>query len=682
MKLQTLFTLFLSGITAYSVSAQTIVTTTPSNKNVVLEELTGIHCGYCPDGHLKAQQLSDDNSGRVVVVNIHTGSYASPSAGEPDFRTTWGDYVQGLFPVSGYPTGSVNRRPFPGTVMNSRSAWAGNAFTVLAEASPVNVGATANLDMGGRVATVNVEAYYTANGTGSTNSLHAILLQDNVPGPQSGGATWNPNQILPNGDYNHMHMFRHNFSPNGGDPINTITSGSLYTDFYSYTMPNDYLGVALNIQDLHVAVFVTEATSTGAVVTGDYASLTFVTPTTALDMSTSSGVFGSTTDYCANGTAFTPSFSVENATNNSITSIEASYTINAGTAVTTTLSGLSLANGNSTTVTFPTVAMPAGVNFLEYNIVQLNGTDPDYISSNNLEMNGTVIALSGVPTLDSLQEDFENPDLSSGADTLVYSQVLPGALFVNPYSISYDVFGVVGYKGSTFDLTQTIHANLGSTEFPNQAYGEVIFDNVNLSGRANATLTFDYAHAEQTQNWGDGFLEVFGSQDCGATWDTLWRRIDSDLATASAVWYPNYFYPGSSADWEAATVDLSAYDNAGRLAIKMKMGKISSANSLYIDNINITSILPTQKIENLSSLSVKPNPVHHSMTIDFSLKESQGLNISILNALGQQVKHISSGSFIGTNSLSVNVSDFTAGVYFLNFTSADGVRTERFVVSK
>ena len=29
--------------------AQTIVSTDPEDKKVVLEEYTGIHCGYCPD---------------------------------------------------------------------------------------------------------------------------------------------------------------------------------------------------------------------------------------------------------------------------------------------------------------------------------------------------------------------------------------------------------------------------------------------------------------------------------------------------------------------------------------------------------------------------------------------------------------------------------------------------------
>ncbi len=675
----TYFAAFFCLFMAVQSVGQTIVGTSPSNKNIILEEMTGIHCGYCPDGHLKAQQLSDANSGRVVVVNVHAGSYASPSTGEPDFRTSWGDYVNGLFSISGYPTGAVNRRSFFGSVMNNRSAWAGHAFTVMSETSPVNVGATANLDLGGRIATVNVEAYYTSNGAGSSNKIHLILLQDNVPGPQSGGNTWNPNQVLPNGDYNHMHMFRHNLTPNAGDAITSISSGSLYSNTYSYAMPNDYSGVSLNIPDVHVAVFVSESSTTGAIETGDYASLTFVTPSNALDMATSSGYFGSSTDYCASGSSFTPSFEALNATPNLINSIEASYSINNGTAVTTTVSSLNLANGQGTTINFPVVAMPAGVNQLAYSIVQINGSDPDYIPSNNLELNGTVVSLTANPVSNSLVEDLETPDLTTGSDTLAYSQVLTGALFINPFSISYDIFGVVGYAGNTYDMSQCIQANFGSTEFPTQSHGEVIFDNVNLSNRENANLSFDYAHAEQTQNFGDGFLEVFASTDCGSTWDTLWRRIGPNLATANAVWAPNYFYPMPT-DWQSTTVDLTAYENSPRLAIKMKMGKIASANSLYVDNINVSSTLNQQRIEGLNYLTLYPNPAKEILQVEFNHSTAKKLQLQIFNTLGQKVAERPSQIYQGNQQLSFDVRSLKAGIYFLNFSSSKGIESRRFVV--
>ena len=76
-----LFTLFITLFCVQFLFAQNFVSTTPENKNVILEEFTGIHCGYCPDGHLMAQNFHDANPGDVVLINIHTGSYANPSPG-------------------------------------------------------------------------------------------------------------------------------------------------------------------------------------------------------------------------------------------------------------------------------------------------------------------------------------------------------------------------------------------------------------------------------------------------------------------------------------------------------------------------------------------------------------------------------------------------------------------------
>ena len=44
---------FLGLFAAFAVGAQTpqFVSTEAANKNVVLEEFTGINCGFCPDGH-------------------------------------------------------------------------------------------------------------------------------------------------------------------------------------------------------------------------------------------------------------------------------------------------------------------------------------------------------------------------------------------------------------------------------------------------------------------------------------------------------------------------------------------------------------------------------------------------------------------------------------------------------
>ncbi|SVE52872.1 uncharacterized protein METZ01_LOCUS505726, partial [marine metagenome] len=164
-----LFTLIFPVFLVSSLFAQLPVSTIPENKNVVLEEFTGIHCGYCPDGHLLAQQFHDANPGDVMLVNIHTGSYATPSVGEPDFRADpLGSTIAGQSSLSGYPAGTINRHLFPGVGQSggtamSRGSWASSGGQMLAQPSCVNVAADASLDISTRVLSVDVEAYYTDN---------------------------------------------------------------------------------------------------------------------------------------------------------------------------------------------------------------------------------------------------------------------------------------------------------------------------------------------------------------------------------------------------------------------------------------------------------------------------------------------------------------------------------------
>lgn len=96
------FTLFLLGICfTYGLAAQGLVSTEPLPKNVVLEEFTGIHCGYCPQGHAIAQAIMNANPGRAFVIAIHQGSYAVPSGGEPDYRTSFGNAIAGQTGLTG-----------------------------------------------------------------------------------------------------------------------------------------------------------------------------------------------------------------------------------------------------------------------------------------------------------------------------------------------------------------------------------------------------------------------------------------------------------------------------------------------------------------------------------------------------------------------------------------------------
>jgi hypothetical protein len=89
----------------------------------------------------------------------------------------------------------------------------------MAQTSPVNVAATAQIDAATRIMTITVEVYYTAAVSQSYNLLNVALLQDNIIGTQHNYGNYNPTQITASGQYRHMHMLRDMITGQWGDSL-------------------------------------------------------------------------------------------------------------------------------------------------------------------------------------------------------------------------------------------------------------------------------------------------------------------------------------------------------------------------------------------------------------------------------------------------------------------------------
>jgi hypothetical protein len=235
----------------FGLSAQSLVATDPLPKNAVLEEFTGIHCGYCPDGHAIGQALLDNNPNRVVIISMHQGTYAVPDQGEPDYRTSWGDSLAIQAGVTGYPMGTINRHIFKGSrTAMSRGDWTVSANQIMGEMSPVNVGVQSNYDSMSRELHIVVELYYTANSPQPTNRLNIALLQNHVYGPQLGGGSGN--------EYEHMHMLRDLITRQWGELILNTSQGSFTRREFIYQVPIQIREIPVLIEDCEIAVFVGE----------------------------------------------------------------------------------------------------------------------------------------------------------------------------------------------------------------------------------------------------------------------------------------------------------------------------------------------------------------------------------------------------------------------------------------
>ncbi len=253
-KLYLLMIIMCSGIALMS---QTIVSTSIEKRNVLLEEYTGIHCGFCPMGHNEAEMMVEQNPEDVFVIGIHQGAFAVPDPDDPNYMTEDGDELGSFFDVQSWPNGIINRHDFGEGYGYPLDMWAAYGDEILLEDSYVNVACETEIDVQSRELTVYVEAYYTGNSPENTNKLSVALLQNDVKGPQWG--TWyNPDQLNASGLYRHQHMLRDIITDTYGMAISPTTSGTLIEETITYTIPEEINDIPVYLGDLEIVCFISD----------------------------------------------------------------------------------------------------------------------------------------------------------------------------------------------------------------------------------------------------------------------------------------------------------------------------------------------------------------------------------------------------------------------------------------
>jgi len=301
--------------------AQTIVSTNPENKNVILEEFTGISCVNCPIGHMTAKNIQDANPGNVFIINIHQGPFANPGSTPHDYRTPFGDALANQSGLVGYPAGTVNRTIFPGQSQSggndtamSLPEWESASNQTLAEASYLNMAVEAEIDVVASTIEIHVEGYYTANSPEAVNKLNVALLQNNTLGPQTGGGAGT--------NYVHMHRLVWLITGQWGEDITTTAQGDFVDRTYNYSIPEDYNGVPVELQNLEVVVFMTETTQD--IISGNGTFPTLILPPNDAAVEANEEI----ADQC--GIEIRPTVTIQNRGFNPLTSLDINYSINGG----------------------------------------------------------------------------------------------------------------------------------------------------------------------------------------------------------------------------------------------------------------------------------------------------------------------------------------------------------------
>lgn len=371
------FTLVIMALLAlaFNVKAQQFVSTEPANRNVILEEFTGRNCQYCPDGHRIANEIMASHPGRAWAINVHAGGYATTTY--PNFITPDGNTIHGGFSISGYPSGVVNRSTAAG---QSRSAWANLSNTQLNQPSECNIAGRVQINPDTRMASITVEVYYTGNSSADENYLTVAMLQDSILGSQSGGSTWNPNQMI-NGQYVHMHILRDVITESAwGEAISPTTQGTLITKTYEYQIPEvigSPNGVDVILDHIFFLAWVSEryqGTATRPILTGCELEKTTMTDEPIYPIVTN--VEQAVSASCSQKQSF--SFEVSNIGTDELTSLK--FNAEVGNATKEFEWNGNLPSGDKTMMDFD-MDMPFGTFTGHLNIVEANGVSFEYQSS-------------------------------------------------------------------------------------------------------------------------------------------------------------------------------------------------------------------------------------------------------------------------------------------------------------
>ena len=587
---------------------QTFVSTTPENKNVVLEEFTGIYCGFCPDGHVIGQGIHTANPNDVFLINIHTGGYANPNGpNDPDFNTIFGSAIGNASGLAGYPAGTVNRATFStiapqgsaGSTALSRGDWAAAAALVMAEPSEVNVAAQASYDMGTGILTVNTESYFTAAGSAGGYNLHVAVVMNNVAGPQSGAQNYNPGGIIPgpwNPTYNHQHMMVHLMDGATGLEYNVVTAGTFVPNTHTWTVPAQMQGTGQGSTNgffpdhdptnFDVVAYVVEG-ATNTIVTGFQAAVIPIFPN-AYDANVTASSANNV--VCVSETDIEITF--RNYGSQALTSLDLTYDINSGIPATYNWTG-SMIPGAQETVTITNVSFSpvANVGQTPGNVVTWTASNPngqvDQNASNNSSSSTfTHWDLSG-EVLNGIDDGIINISLLTdgyGSETTWEIKAEDGTVIGSggPYSNNTQ-YNETAFVNPTECFTFSLYDSYGDGMCCNNGVGSalvtdqsnnVVFegDPINLQNFSEISVYFSTS-AGSGNSWE---CTPFGCADVGVGLGTYATQLDceSDATTGCYI---------ISAINEIAPIDSynKTYDILGR-KWKVQFGDLPKG--MYITN--------------------------------------------------------------------------------------------------
>lgn len=339
-----------------------------------------------------------------------------------------------------------------------------------------------------------------------------------------------------------------------------------------------------------------------------------------VDLQTSAIVRPNTTECTP---PFAPSITVRNNGEVLITAFKVGYILN-GAAPVYQVSNASLNPGATTTVTFPNLTPPSGINTIKLFVADPTSVTPgpDFTIAND-----TLIRTFSVPpTVPSINEGFEgstfvptNWSLLNPNNNVTWIRKTPGK--TSDYAAFID-----NYNNATIGELDIIQA-----------------PPVNTVGADGVVITFDVAHKDYPGSFDR--LRVLASTNCGTSFTSVYSKSGPTLATAGDS--DEDFTNPTQSEWRRDTITLNNTFAGGNVLIQFE-NRNDFGNNIFIDNINITPVFK----RDIEVVSVSPSVVCSSSITPVATIRNRGTEnvtaFSVAYAIG-------TGAAVTTNVTGVNI---------------------------
>ncbi len=357
----------------------------------------------------------------------------------------------------------------------------------------------------------------------------------------------------------------------------------------------------------------------------------------------------------------TPVVKLGNYGSTALTSVDIQYQIDANTPATFSWTG-NLTTGAFTTVPLPVVTSTPGAHTFTAVTSAPNG--------------GTDIVLT------------------NDSKTTNYSTILTGAPLPFFEGFEATAFPPAGWGLSNPDNSTTWTRNIAahstgvaSAKMDNWTYTAIgqrdglMSPPVNLTSMTVPYLNFEVAYKQYSTPFADT-LTVLISTDCGLTWNQVYHKYGSNLATITASGGSTAFVP-TSAQWRQETVSLSAYSSCSTALFKF-INSTRNGNNLYLDDINIGGGVGINEMTNKPIVNLFPNPINDALTIEYTLIQSSNVSVKMFDLQGREIavlvseKEKNAGKYTST----FDMKGYKPGMYFITVASGNSVSTDKIMIAR